>query len=235
MKIGLAVYEFKNIDIEFNLSQIKKAMKSAQGKVDLLCFGESFLQGFDSLNWNYDLDKHIAVSYNSDIMCRLCAMTLHYEIDLLFGYIEYYNDSIYSSCVVIEKGKITHNYRRISKGWKALNITDERYKEGTSTNEFMYHNQNFMIALCGDMWDYPQLFKTNHILIWPIYVNFSLEEWEKYEIEYAEQTRLAAYKTLEINSISENPKSYGGAFYFVDGKLKKRTAYGTEEILVVEV
>lgn len=235
MKIGLATYEFINNDIAFNLSQIEKAMKSTQGKADLLCFGETFLQGFDALSWNYDMDKHIAISRNSDIMRRLCDMTVHYGIDLLFGYIENGDDSIYSSCAVIENGKLIHNYRRISKGWKEFNITDEHYKEGTDTCEFVYRGQHFMIALCGDIWDFPERFKTNYILIWPIYVNFGLDEWSEYEMDYAKQACLVANQTLAINSISEKPKSYGGAFYFVDGKLKKRTSYGTEEILVVEV
>lgn len=235
MKIGLASYKFINNDLAFNFSQIEKAMKSAQGKANLLCFGETFLQGFDALSWNYDIDKYIAISCDSDIMRRLCDMTVYYGIDLLFGYIEKDNDSIYSSCAVIEKGKLVHNYRRISKGWKEFNLTDEHYKEGTYTCEFVYRRQHFIIALCGDMWDFPGRFKTNHILLWPIYVNFSLDEWSRYEIEYAEQARLAANQTLVINSISENPKSYGGAFYFVDGKIEKRTIYGIEEILVVEV
>lgn len=32
MRIGLASYRFINNDIEFNLSQMEKAMKSAQGR-----------------------------------------------------------------------------------------------------------------------------------------------------------------------------------------------------------
>lgn len=31
-------------------------MKAAQGKVGLLCFGETFLQGFDALSWEYEND-----------------------------------------------------------------------------------------------------------------------------------------------------------------------------------
>lgn len=50
MKIGLVSFECKNKDIDFNLSQIHKAMSEMQGKVDVLCFGETFLQGFVSLS-----------------------------------------------------------------------------------------------------------------------------------------------------------------------------------------
>lgn len=235
MKIGLASYEFKNNDIAFNLSQIKRAMKSAQGRVELLCFGEAFLQGFDALSWNYENDKHIAISTDSKIMCQLCDMTLQYNVDLLFGYIETYKDAIYSSCAVIENGELTYNYRRISKGWKEYRITDGHYKEGTETCEFFYHGEPVMIALCGDLWDFPERFQTNNLLIWPVYVDFELHEWTKYESEYAEQAYLASPKTLMINSISQNPKSYGGAFYFIEKKIEKKLAYHIEDILIIEL
>lgn len=235
MKIGLAPYEFINNNLAFNISQIEKAMKSAQGIVDLLCFGETFLQGFDSLNWNYENDKHIAVSVDSPVMRQICNMTLQYKVDLLFGYIEGCGDSIYSSCAVIENGKLIHNYRRISKGWKEYSITDRQYKEGTDTGEFLYHGLPVKIALCGDMWDFPEKFKTDHLLIWPVYVNFGFNEWAEYEAKYAEQANLASNRTLMVNSISQTPKSYGGAFYFIDGKTEKKLAFDTADILIVEV
>ena len=61
MRIGLAAYKFINNDIEFNINQIEKALQSANN-IDMLCFGEAFLQGFDAFNWNYDNDKNIAIS-----------------------------------------------------------------------------------------------------------------------------------------------------------------------------
>lgn len=49
MRIGLASYRCENKNTEFNIGQIERAMREAQGKVELLCFGEAFLQGFDFL------------------------------------------------------------------------------------------------------------------------------------------------------------------------------------------
>lgn len=88
---------------------------------------------------------------------------------------------------------------------------------------------------CLDMWDFPEKFKTNGILIWPVYVNFTLEEWQAYEPEYAEQASLAADRTLMINSISKKPRSYGGAFVFADGKTEDKLPYDIENILIVEI
>lgn len=233
MKIGLASYEFKNNDMAFNVSQMEGAMKAAQGNVELLCFGETFLQGFDALNWDYENDKSIAVSTDSDVMRRLCDMTLRYEIDVLFGYIERDGDSLYSSCAVIENGTLIYDYRRISKGWKEYRVTDGHYKEGTDTSGFLYHGQPMKIALCGDLWEYPERFKTDGLLVWPVYVNFGLDEWPRQEVEYAAQARLAARQVLMVNAISRDPVSHGGAFYFADGRIEKKLGYDTEGILIV--
>lgn len=235
MKIGLACYEFKNNDIPFNISQMEKVLKCAQEKVDLLCFGETFLQGFDALCWNYETDKDLAISTDSEVMRRFCSMTTEYKVDLLFGYIERSGDGLYSSCAVIENGELAHNYRRISRGWKEYTRTDGHYKEGADTDGFLYHGEPMKIALCGDLWEYPEQFKTDGLLIWPIYVNFGLDEWPQREKEYAQQAHLAAHRTLMVNSISQTPISHGGAFYFVGGSVEKKLDYDTEDILMVEV
>lgn len=41
MKIALASYEFVNNNLEFNLTQIEKALGNAKNKADMVCFGES--------------------------------------------------------------------------------------------------------------------------------------------------------------------------------------------------
>ncbi len=235
MKIGLAVYRFINNDIAFNMSQMEKAMKAAQGKAELLCFGEAFLQGFDAMNWNYEHDREVAVTQDSDIIRSIRAMTVRYGVDLLFGYLEREGDYLYSACMVIENGKILRNYRRISKGWKAFSRTDEHYCEGIDTPDFLYKGNAFLMALCGDLWDYPERFKTEATLLWPVYVNFSLPEWQQYEQEYAQQAALAASKALLINSVTEDPEAIGGAFCFENGQITARLPYNAEDILYVEV
>lgn len=235
MKIGLAAYRFANKDTKFNISQMEKALQESHGKVDLLCFGETFLQGFDSLCWDFQTDKNMAISCDGAVMQKLCELTLRYQTDLLFGYVERDGDALYSSCAVIAQGKLIHNYRRISKNWKEYSRTDSHYCEGTVTDEFLYHGKRIMIALCGDLWLFPERFKTEDLLIWPVYVNFELDEWKIYEQEYADQALLACPKTLMINSITDDPVSHGNAFYFHNGKVEQKLGYDREAVLIVEV
>ena len=235
MKIGLASYRFQNRNITFNLSQIEKALQESQGKVDLLCFGETFLQGFDSLCWEFQTDKDMAITQDSIVMQRICNLTVKYRTDLLFGYVEREGDSIYSSCAVIAQGKLIHNYRRISKNWKEYDRTDCHYCEGTAADAFLYHGRKIMIALCGDLWLFPERFQSNDLLIWPVYVNFDMEEWTTCEQEYADQALVACPKALMINSITDDPVSHGNAFYFHNGKIEQKLGYDREAVLIVNV
>ena len=235
MKIGLAAYKFKNKDLEYNIAQIEKAIQESKGDVELLCFGENFLQGFDSLSWSYEIDKDVAITQDSATMQRIFVLSSKYQVDLLFGYIEREGESIYSACAVIEHGKLIHNYRRISKNWKEYSLTDDHYCEGDTSDEFIYHDKKIMLALCGDLWLFPERFKTNDLLIWPIYVNFDIDEWKDSEQEYANQALLACSKTLMVNSITDDPVSHGNAFYFLNGQIEKSFHYDIEGILVVEV
>ena len=236
MKIGLVSYRCENGNMQFNISQIERAMKEAQGKADLLCFGEAFLQGFDSLCWNYEKDQYMAVEQSSETISHLRKLTVQYELALLTGYIEKDQDRLYSSCIVLSGGEIAHNYRRISRGWKEYTRTDFHYCEGKDTEAFELQGKKMMLSLCGDLWDYPERFKTEHLLIWPVYVNYTVEEWENGTLnEYAEQAFLASKDTLMINPIDRNPVNHGGSFRFQNGTVTERIAFDEEQILIVDI
>ena len=141
-------------------------------------------------------------------------------MSLLAGYIEKEDDKIYSSCVVISNGRIIHNYRRISKGWKEFTITDYHYCEGSDVKSFNLNGKEISIGLCGDIWEYPGRFKTNNLLIWPVYVNYSLSDWQsEVLLEYVNQAKIVSKDVLMVNPIDSNPVNHGGAFYFHDGEI----------------
>ena len=78
----------------------------------------------------------------------------------------------------------------MSVGWKESKLTDEHYKEGDTVETFYFKGYDFEIALCGDIWDITWgKFVTNAIVLWPVYVNFTLEEWLQEEKEYLSQAK----------------------------------------------
>jgi len=235
MRIALASYEFKNKDVAFNLRQMERALKAVRGKAELLCFGEAFLQGFDALCWDHKIDLEIALEQNSEPIRSACALSEQYGVDLGFGYIERAGEDLYSSYALIENGRPAHNYRRVSRGWKEYWRTDAHYREGDTVEGFLYRGETVQLALCGDMWDYPERFRTNGLLLWPVYVNFSAEEWKANEADYAAQAALAADRVLLVDSLCREtePDGVGGAFYFRGGRTVEKLPFGDEGILLV--
>ena len=237
MRIALASARIVNRDVKFNLSQMEHYMiKAKKNGAELICFGETFLQGFDSLSWFFEKDQTIAISTDSNVFTELCHMSAKYAIDVLFGYVELEGDSLYSSCALISSGKLHHNYRRISKGWKEYTKTDEHYQEGDTVEVFHYKGKKCVIALCGDLWDYPERFDLGEdLLFWPVYVDWTVEEWENgTKVEYAKQAGKCCPNTLYINSICECD-ALGGAACFEKGKVKKELPMNSEGLLFVEV
>lgn len=235
MRIGLAAYRSENGNIGFNLSQIEKALAATRGQVDLLVFGEAFLQGFDSLTWDPEKDLSTAVTADSAEMNRLRELSKEYGTAILTGYIEREGDRIYSSCAVILDGAMICNYRRVSPGWKEISLADQHYREGKSAPGFDLMGKHFSLALCGDLWDFPELFRTEGTLIWPVYVNYSIEDWDEWALsEYASHTSPLCREALVVNPIDRDPVNHGGAFLMSGGKIKCRLPFDTEGVLIAE-
>lgn len=237
MKIALASARIVDRDINYNLSQMERYMKEAKAlDADLVCFGEAFLQGFNALSWQYEEDKKIALTTFSPEFMQIKALTKEIGIDVLFGYNELEDDTLYSSCVLIADGTIIHNYRRISRGWKEYSKTDEHYKEGSLVEVFDYKDKKCVIGLCGDLWDYPERFALGEdLLLWPVYVCWTKEEWENVgKTEYAEQAKLCCENTLYVNSICDGD-AFGGAVHFLDGIVYEELPIFNEGIMVVKI
>ena len=68
-------------------------------------------------------------------------------------------------------------------------------------------------------------------MIWPVYVNFTVDEWNSQEMEaYAKQASLIAEHVLMINPIDYEPLNHGGAFHFCNGKIIARLPVDQEGI-----
>lgn len=152
MKIALASQPTLDDSIALNVNRIEKALASLRKKVDLVAFGESYLQGFNSLKWNFERDRTVAVSVDSQPIKMLRYTAKKYSVAVSFGYYELCDEAIYSSYMFIGKaGEIVNNFRRVSKGWKEYDITDEHYKEGDGFKTFTYMGKRIALAVCGDL------------------------------------------------------------------------------------
>lgn len=236
MRIALASQEFINRDVAYNVSQLLSSMKQAKANgADLVCFGEAFLQGFDALIWDVAVDIHMAIAQDDALMKQIKQYTSDVGIDLCFGYLEREANVLYSSFAMIEQGELTYNYRRISPGWKEYYRTDEHYQEGSTTTVFEYRGKKCAVALCGDLWDFPERFKLNQdILLWPIYVDYSITEWEtRHMQEYAAQAGKIDSDVLLINSVCR-PTSFGGSIHFRDNLIVDALLPGEVGILYID-
>lgn len=245
MKIALASARVRNNDVPFNLAQMRKYMLQAKAQnADLICFGESFLQGFDALSWEYEKDRAIALSVEDDLFRQLIHESAELGIDLLFGFLERDDQTLYSSCALLGNGRIIRLYRRVSVGWKESTRTDDHYREGDTVEAFDYRGKKCLIALCGDLWDVtaPRFQQNQELTFWPLYISFSEDEWygaENERQQYADKAEELGGNVLMINSVddpapSESP-ALGGCYWFVSGTVKAELPLGSEGMLVVEV
>lgn len=236
MKIALAS-QVSEINIEINFKLIKSIMIELKQKVDLICFGEAFLHGFDALSWNYEQDKKIAISLESDYIKDIQLVAKHHQIAVSFGFYELFEDTIFCSYLFIDKGGVIINhYRRVSPGWKEITKCDNHYQEGKSFSTFNYMEKDILVAICGDLWDDNNLSRINKLkkdlVLWPLHIDYEIEQWEKEFSDYLLQTEKLNKPVLMINNISKT--SYGGCYYY-HGKVVKSLSMGIEGFLIQDI
>lgn len=245
MKIALASAPVIDKDIQQNLRSILQAVEMCRGKADMVVFGESVLQGFNSLTWDYETDRQMAVSQTDDSILQICRAAKRYNIAISFGYIEQAGDFLFSSQIVIDaSGSILHNFHRVSVGWKEYWHTDDHYREGVHFEAFSYKGKRFAIGLCGDLWTdgRPEEMGSLHadIVLWPVWCDYRADEWNRsVKHEYAKQAALCGEQVLLVNPFCASPGATdcasGGAAYFKSGAIAKEAPAGSSGILIVEV
>lgn len=217
MRIGLVSCLIKNNDIEHQLVQMEHHI-CVNNNLDLICFGESFLQGFEGLTWRYEEDIDRALTQNDPTIIKIRELAKKYKCGISFGFIEKENGVIYSSNMVINQyGETIDVFRRVSGGWKEP-IASYMYKEGQGFHTFTYMDKTLGVAICGDVWHDCYLCELEQIeidaLLWPLYIDFSVDEWnESFLKEYTERTGNLLYPTLMINSYVEDSKGANGGCY----------------------
>lgn len=244
MRVLLAAIGFKNGDLEYNKNKILDTITAYKDKADLLVFGETFLQGFDSLNWDYEHDSKIAVSVTDPAIQAIRKQAEECSVAVSFGYIEYADGVIFSSQMTIgADGQMVDNYRRISEGWKEESA-GSNYQEGQAFHAFEYRGIKYSVALCGDLWHEqniePMRSLRPDVVLWPVYTDFNYQEWNsQVKYEYAEQAAKLGTTVLYVNSVCLDKDgdeiARGGAAYFQDGIIQSEVPAGKENTLLVTI
>lgn len=245
MKIALAALGFINKDINYNKNVIIDTLKDLKNEADIVLFGESFLQGFDSLKFCYEKDKDIPVTINSDVIIEIIQAARKNQIGVSFGFFEKKDDKIYDSQLTVDSnGNIINLYRRVSKGWKEP-YAEDVYCEGSSFSIFSYMDKRIVVGLCGDLWyeeNVKEIKDLNvDIVFWPVYTDFNYEKWNnEIKYEYLDQASKITSNVLYVNSYCKDKEEIdeiakGGAIYFSKGKIVCEKLAGKEDILVVEI
>ena len=245
MKIALASAPVNNKDIEFNIGSMIDAMRKVSGQADLIVFGESVLQGFDCLCWEYETDKKMAVSPTDAPIQQMQEAAKQYGIAVSFGFVERLEETLYSSQIFIgADGEIENLFHRVSVGWKEYSITDDHYKEGLYFAKFFYGGKTFATGLCGDLWTdgRPEEMKAlgADVVLWPVYCDYGADEWNsRIKHEYAEQAALCGDAVLLVNPYfadrQETDAASGGAAYFKSGRIVSELPAGDSGHMIVEV
>lgn len=246
MKIALAALGFKNGDIDYNLKVVLDTLEKLEDEADLVIFGETFLQGFDGLAWEYEKDLNNVLPLDDPRIRKIQKKVRETRVAISLGLFELYEGKYYDSQIAIDKnGEIIHVYRRISASWKEEFVKDPRYAEGDGFSAFRFMEKTFLVALCGDLWYEDILEKAKKVesdyLIWPVYLDFSSERWNKEEkLPYRDQAALLSRPAFLINCYCLDKEdicyySKGGTCYFDNGEIIKEIPSGMEGILMLDL
>lgn len=244
MKCALASKGVINENVAFNKKVIIDTMIEYAGKVDIVIFGEAFLQGFYSATFDVAHDDAVAITQDDTIIKEIRSVAEKYAIAVSFGFIEKAEGLFYSSQITIDSdGRIIDRFRRVSPGWKET-FADEQYCEGKDFHVFRFQNTNIVVGLCGDLWFDENVDKVTQlhpdVFFWPVYTDFNYQKWnEETKYEYAEQARKICEKVLYVNPVcldkEEEEIARGGSVFFRNGQIEKEIPAGKESVLVVDV
>lgn len=239
MKIILAAAPMFN-NINKNIETIKDYLSKSHNE-DLIVFGESFLQGFEGLKWQYEFDKEIALRMDDELIKEIKTLAKEYKIAISFGFFEKDETSIYSSNLFIDKkGETLNLYRRVSKTW-TIEKASECYKSGDDFYTFEFMGKTLVVAICGDLWFEDNIERLNKcktdLILWPLYIDYSINEWEQEALaEYNQQVSKLNAPILMVNSYMKDGKgAVGGAYLFNKGKVIESLPLGEIGLLSINL
>ena len=203
MMIALAAVGFKNGDTAYNKEKIISVIREHRYHSDLILFGETFLQGFDSLSWNYDSDKSIAVTRNDPVIDEIREAAKECSVAVSFGYIEKEGD-----------------------GFHLFSFEDKKFAVGLCGDLWDDGNVEQMKTLNADIVLWPVYTDFN-------YEEWNTTIKNEYAEQAARFAHGVCYVNSVCMDREGVEIAKGGAAYFLDGRIKYQTPAGEESILYV--
>lgn len=245
MRILLASAPVINREIDFNLQTLLEYMKAYRGKAELIVFGESILQGFECLCWDYEKDRSVGIALEDAPVRRIRAAAKEYRLAVSFGMIERRGDHLYSAQLTIgADGELVNLFHRVSVGWKDVSQTDEHYREGERFEKFTCSGKSFAVGLCGDLWTegWPEEMKALQadVVLWPVWCDYSPAEWnDTVKYEYAQQAARCGRDVLLVNPFCTDPTATdcatGACVHFRNGSIVRELPSGRPGTLLIEL
>jgi len=244
MKIALVSTESKINRPDYNVYLMQEAVKQNPG-IDLILFGESFLQGYLCMTWDFESDKKTALGHHSLIFRQIKYLAKTLGVAIGFGYYElekYVTHSIYNSyCVIDKTGKVIYNYRRRNWTWidRYKSNYEARYRVGKCSYTFLLNGVLFNCAICADFYDNPMysdmVSMESDFVLWPCFVVYPDIYFKHYKQSlFPDRMHNVKSPILFINSICYYAGAPGGCAVFHKGKILQELSPGNTGILIVD-
>ncbi len=230
-------------DVEANLATIEREVSFAnESHVDLVLFGEAYLQGFEALTFNYVHDVDVSLGMGSVPVAYLRKTACYYGVGIGVGFYENDHGAFYSSYLVIgKKGEVIHRHRRVSEGWK-LPHANADYREGRTFCPFKFEGVNMGVVICGDLWEDHMLRAIADLdaqvdcMLWPVHTDYSVDEWGGgIRQDYIERSSVLSSHVFYVNNYVPCDKlAKGGAYVWHQGKELAALSPGSPDRLLFD-
>lgn len=244
MKIGLCAEYSEERNVSGNLERLRAQAREASGQgIELLFFGEAYLQGFGAMTFDYAEDIERALGIHGAELAEVRAVAAEYGIGIGVGFYENYKGAIYSSYLVVDdRGNSFLHYRRRSEGWKMPHACAD-YREGKNFKSGTFRGKRFAVMICGDFWedalleDLVALEEEVDVFVWPVHCDYSVERWEVTEKEnYRERSAILGKPVLYCNNWQpEEETAKGGAYHWHLGREISAMPSGQPGVRIVRI
>ena len=144
MRIAACQLPYLDHDVEQAvLTIVRYAKKAADEGAALVCFPECYLQGYVHGLEDY---RKVAIGLSSDEFSRILTKLADLKPTLVFGLIEWDENELHNTAVVVRDGKLLGRYRKtmLLKG-------ESMFRAGSEYPVFEVEGLKFGINLCNDL------------------------------------------------------------------------------------